>query len=169
MFGDAGQRVVLARSGDTAASTGGGLFTSIDLLNAASPTVIPQFETSILGGTAGVTRATYGVTAIGAVPALGTAATAAYVDIRNAARPYNEVSGGGSFFFANQASGGTTGLFWAIPGETIYTIVLTGNATPGGDTFGSFAASSAHTIADGVALFRANLTTAGTGIFRRGP
>jgi hypothetical protein len=82
-----------------------------------------------------------------------------------------DVSPDGSFAFGGLMANGTSGIFWLIPACGTFTLAKSGGPAPvtGGDTFGAFAPQAAHTCHDDVVLFRALLTTNGSGVFRQGP
>ena len=64
---------------------------------------------------------------------------------------------------------GRPGAFWLLPNLGLFTIAAGGQDIPGGgDTFGG-QSTWRTTTATNVMLFRAPVTTAGSGIFRRGP
>ena len=74
-----------------------------------------------------------------------------------------------SLAFANVMSNGQPGAFWLIPNLGLFTIAVGGQNIPGGgDTFAGLN-SWRTTTTTGVMLFRAPVTGAGSGIFRRGP
>ncbi|MDJ0975827.1 MAG: hypothetical protein QNJ98_15300 [Planctomycetota bacterium] len=73
-----------------------------------------------------------------------------------------------SFAFRDQLDTGATGVFWAFRTQAPLAAALEGGAALGGtDTFGSFL-GTAHTTENGVVVFTALLTNAGTGLFRQG-
>ena len=170
------QYVELARSTLTAPSTGAGTWTALHTLNLAGGCLLPQFDASVSGGTYGITRGTFGVADTAPTVGLvsgnlvlsgGVMVPSAFVSLRQTVRPYDEVSEGGDAAYVMTWSG-TAALFWFIPGDTTYAVAAQGGPAPDGDTFGAFVGSAAFTVADDVLLFRANLDTAGTGIFRQG-
>jgi hypothetical protein len=169
----------LARSGDTAPLSGMGIFGALTGLNLRAAVVIPQFGAAVAASGEGVTFGTYGL--VGSTPPVTVLATdnltptaagtmgALYVGLAPTTRPYHEVSQNGSFLFANLLQNGLSAVLWLIPGERVYPLAVQGETTQEGDTFGSFASTSAHTVANGVAFFRAPLDGAGSGLYRRGP
>lgn len=168
---------VLARSGQAAPNTGGTLGV-MNGMNQASGSVIPQFSSTVVGSPSGSTFGTFGILVKGQAPRLGTSHLmqadvgplgATYVGLSPVNPPYTQLSANGSFLFANQLAGGLTAVLWMIPLSGVFALALENGAAPGGDTFGSFLGASAHVCADNAALFRAPLTAAGSGIFRRGP
>ncbi|MDJ0521943.1 MAG: hypothetical protein QNJ90_07695 [Planctomycetota bacterium] len=169
--------VELIRSGDTATDTANGQHAVIDMLSTAPSCEFPQIESTVLGSGSGVTRGTFGVfdtagnhtlDSSNLVLSGGALVPASTIDLSNTSQPYTEASTDGSFVFA-QAFSGTSALFWLVRGSGTTAIAAEGGPAPGGDTFTAFEPTSAHTGADDVVLFRAGLTTAGSGIFRQGP
>lgn len=169
--------VELARTTLTAPSTGSGTWNSLDPLNMAPGCQVPQFDAGVTGGTFGITRGTFGVAdttpTVGLISGNivlsgGMVVSSAYISLRQTTRPYDEVSTGGDAAYV-MAWSGTTALFWFVRGNNTFPVAAQGGPEPGGDTFGAFVGSAAHTIADDVVLFRANLTMAGSGVFRQGP
>ncbi len=81
-----------------------------------------------------------------------------------------DASAGGNLAFSNLLQpSGETGLFWELRGVGIYTTARAGYTIPGGgDTFANDPAWRS-TTASGVILYRAPVSGAGSGIFRRGP
>jgi len=167
----------LIRSGDTATSTGMGTHAAIDMLDVAKSCNSPAFLATVLGSTNGVTTGTFAVRDTAGTHVLdssnlaisgGALVPASWVDLRSGDRGYAEAASDGSFLFA-QAFAGTSALFWTVRGSGTFALAASGGPAPGGDVFGSFEATSAHTVGAGNALFRADLVTAGSGIFRQGP
>jgi len=169
---------VLARSGDIAPGTGPGALGTISTLSVAHGSVLPGIHASVIGGANGISQANYAVIGTGAsnldpdssnVRSFGGALVpSAWVDLTNTNRPYDEVSQNGSILFT-QAFAGTSHILWSIRGVGSFKIAEQGGMTPGGDTFGSFVATSATCVANENALLRADLVTAGSGLYRRGP
>jgi hypothetical protein len=168
---------VLARSGDAAPNTGG-TFGNMSGMNQASASAIPQFVAAVVASPQGSTVGTFGILSRGDVPRMGTAHLmqsdvgplgSTYVGLGAGGGAYTQISANGSFVFANVLQGGTSAVLWMIPLQGVFALAVETAPAPGGDTFGSFGTTSAHCCADGVALFRAPLTTAGSGMFRRGP
>ena len=171
---------VLARTGDSAPSTGGGLLSSMNSLNTAPFARFSQFHSTLIGAQQPINSGTFAVLDLAGTLQLDTSSAiisggapqaAAYVSLRQTARNYDEVSADGSFLIALRWLT-TSSLFWGIR-ETngavvVYPLAAQGGPAPNGDTFGSFEVTSAHTIANGVVMFRAPLATAGTGIFYQG-
>ena len=74
-----------------------------------------------------------------------------------------------SLAFANVLNNGQPGAFWLLPNLGLFTIAASGQTLPdGGDTYASLNTWRTTTAKD-VMLFRAPVTGAGSGIFRRGP
>jgi hypothetical protein len=179
MAGDGlGAPVLMSLSGDAAPLSGGGLLTDLFILNCADECTIPQFSSPVVGGTAGVVFGTYGHTNINQLPVLATdnvsnttAGTMGptYIGLTNPAGGYREVAPDGSFLFANLLAGGSSAILWLIPGDRIHALAVSGAAAPNGDLYASLGGTSAHTVANGSALFRVNLVTAGTALMRQGP
>lgn len=169
---------VLARSGSLAPTAGGGVFGSLELLQHEPEGVLPMFRAQIVGAPNGVDFATYGI-ASGLALAFyeGRAApsdlgeSASFTDTVPGlgAPPYVDLSRDGAFAFAGLLSNGTSGIFWLVPNCGFFTVAKSGGPAPGGDTFGAFSPSATRTAADGVVLFRAPLSSAGSGVFRQGP
>ncbi len=169
---------ILARSGDLAPDTGGGTLGTISMLANAHGSVTPGIHTSVIAGGSGISRANYAV--LNAGPSNldfdsanvqlsgGSLVPAAWVDLTNTSRPYDEVSQNGSILFT-QTFAGTSHILWSIRGVGSFKIAEEGGLTPGGDTFGSFSPTSATCVANENALFRADLVTAGSALYRRGP
>jgi hypothetical protein len=167
----------LVRSGDPARDTANGQHAAIDMLTVAKSCLFPQFEATVLGSGSGVTQGTFGVFDLAGNHTLdssnlvvsgGSVVPATTIDLRNVAQRYTEASADGSFAFA-QAFSGTSALFWLVRGTGTFAVAAEGGPAPDGDTFEPFEPSSAHTVADGTVLFRAELTTGGSAILRQGP
>ncbi len=170
----------MARTTETAPSTGMGTWSRIDALNAAPAAQRVMFDGGVSGGTFGVTEGTYQVTGVNPpnviadtanlVASGGAVVPAPYISLRQTTRPYDEVAFNGDLGYAQMFSG-TSVLWWLVraAGNNIFGVAAQGGTAPGGDTFTSFSGGAALTIAPGIFLFRAGLTTAGTGIFRQGP
>ncbi len=172
---------VLARTGDTAPQTGMGTIGTIDTLHAAKSCIFPGIHVSVVGGSGSASEAVYRVLGAGNgnldpdssnVSAFnGGFVPSAWVGLTTAApasgQPYSEVSRNGSTLFA-QSFGGTSQVLWSVSAGT-FVLAEPGMATPDGDIFGSFATDFEGITANDVALFRANVDTAGSGLYRRGP
>jgi hypothetical protein len=169
----------LARSGYLAPGASGGGFGDLDLLNHRQEPEFPQMMCELINVPGGADFATYAFTGSGpllsifegrAVPA-DFAASTSFTDQLPGLRAAQtfDVARDGSFAFAAATQNGSNGMFWLVPGCGTFTLAKVGTTTPGGDTFGAFAPQATHTCHDGVVLFRALLTTAGSGVFRQGP
>ena len=169
--------VELVRSGDSAINTGGGIMGVLSMLNGAPFVIFPQFLALTAGAAFPMTRGTFSIGNLAGDQQLNTgswvlvdglAVPAAYVSLRQNSRNHDEVSPDSSYLIAKVWDGGSA-LFWGQrQGNgtvTEYVLAQAGQPAPGGDTFTSFEFSSAHTIANGISLFRAGLTTAGSGLF----
>ena len=171
----------LARSGDTAPDTGMGTIGTIRLLNNVKSAVLPGVQLQVISGINGISQAIYRVLGAGNNNLdpdssnvrifMGGFVPAAWVNLSSfnpdTGAPYPEVSQNGSILFA-QSFGGTSTLIWSVGGFP-FTLAEPGDATPDGDTFVGFATGFEGVTANDVALFRANVTTAGSALYRRGP
>ena len=167
---------LMARSGDTAPSTGGATFGGLELLQHSPETSFPMVRAQLVGTTNGVEFAFYGVT--GGPPALamyegrpapsdvGSVFTDQFSGVN--AQGYVDIARNGAFGFAGQVQTGVSGIFWLIPNCGFFTIAASGQAAPAGGTFRAFVPST-HTGANDVVLFRGLVSTAGSGVFRQGP
>lgn len=167
-----------ARTDGIAPSTGGAQLGALDLLQHEPEGVLPMFRAQLVGTSNGVDFATFGIGSSlslaffegRAAPAdLGQSAVFTDTLPGLGAAPSVDIARDGGFAFAGLLTNGTSGVFWLLPGCGFFTVAHSGGGAPGGDTFGAFSPSATHTTADGVVLFRANLTTAGSGLFRQGP
>jgi hypothetical protein len=167
----------MARSGDTAPSTGGATFGGIEILQHRPECSLPMIRAQLVGAPNGVNFAFFGVTLQPPALAmfqgragpsdLGSQFTDEFPGVNT--QGYVDIGRNGSFAFASKLLNGVSGIFWQIPFCGLFTVASSGGAAPGGDTFGAFAPTSTHTSANEVVLFRAPLTTAGSGVFRQGP
>jgi hypothetical protein len=158
----------------------GGTFGTLAWLRNASQSALPLFRANVLGASSGVTLAILAVTDTSGGKALalydtrpapsvagaGVTFTSTFPDLGTAGRI--DASADGAIAFGALLSNGATGVFWLIPNCGLFALALSGVAAPGGDTFAPTSAW-AVTAAVGTVLFRAPLTTAGSGIFRQGP
>ena len=172
---------VLARTADSAPNTGGGQLSSMNMLNTAPFARFSQFHSTLIGAQQPINSGTFAILSLAGALQLDTSSAivsggapqaAAYVSLRQTIRGYDEVSADGSFLIALRWLA-TSALYWGVReangAVVVYPVAAQGGAAPNGDTFGSFETSSAHTIADGVVLFRAPLVTAGSALFLQGP
>ncbi len=171
--------VTLARSGQLAPTTASATFGALELLQHEPQGVTVLIRVQVQGLANGVDFATYALDGTNQFLALyeGRSApsdlgqTTTFTDTVPGLGqpPYVDVAADGSLAAAALLANGTSGVFWLVPDCDSFTIAASGQAAPGGDTFGPFHPTAPHTSATGVVLFRASLTTAGSGLFRQGP
>lgn len=172
--------IELARSADSAPGSGG-FFGELRLVRHRQQCVFPEVDADLLAVPGGADFAMY-VIGSGA-PLLSIfesrpappdyGATTAFTDLLpGLGDPQRfDISPDGSFAFAGLMTNASSAMFWLVPGCGTFTLAKSGGAAPvpGGDTFGAFSPAAAHTVHDDVVLFRALLTTHGSGVFRQGP
>lgn len=157
-----------------------GLFEDLDWLHNQRGTTVPMFKADLGPNAQGVSFGIFAVTDLNGDPALamwdGRAApeglganlrfTSTFPGLAGAGR--RDADAGGALAFANVLNSGRPGVFWLFPGN-LFTIAAGGQEIPGGgDTFAGLS-TWRTTTATNVMLFRAPVTGAGSGIFRRGP
>lgn len=169
----------MARSGQLVPTTTSAVYGSLELLQHGREALMPMMRAQIVGLSNGIDFATFALDGVNQFLALyeGRPApsdlgqTTTFTDTVPGLgqAPYVDVARDGSLAVAALLANGTSGIFWLIPNCDLFTVAASSQPAPGGDTFGPFTPSTTHTTADGVVLFRAALTTAGSGIFRQGP
>ena len=174
----------LARVGMTAPSTGAGMYSSLDMLNAAPSAARVLFQAAVGGGTVGINRATFRVRGLDPLDVVretgdlvnlsGVNVSAPYINLTQTNQPYDEVSFNGDFVYAQTWNVGLdAAIFWLVrlspTTGAYYAVAAQGGPAPDGDTFGILSGGLGMTCAPGVVLFRAPVTMSGTGIFRQGP
>jgi len=157
-----------------------GLFEDLAWLNNQRGTTVPMFQADLGPNAQGVSFGIFAITDLAGDPTLamwdgrdapaGLGAnlrfTSTFPGLAGAGR--RDVSSGGALAFANVLNSGRPGAFWLFPGN-LFTIAAGGLDIPGGgDTFGGLSTWRV-TATTNVMLFRAPVTSAGSGIFRRGP
>jgi hypothetical protein len=172
--------VELARTADPAPGSGG-FFGELRLVNHRQQCLFPAVDADLLLVPGGADFAMYVVGSGSpllsiyenrpAPPDLGETTTFTDLLPGLAAAQRADIAPDGAFAFAALMANGTSGMFWLIPACGTFTLAKSGAAAPvtGGDTYGAFSPQAAHTCHDDVVLFRALLTTNGSGVFRQGP
>jgi hypothetical protein len=153
---------------------------NLDVLANAPECARPLFRTNLVGSMFPVSVGLFGLTSAGPGLALfdgrpaptnagaGVAFGNTFPGLGDPVR--TEVSPAGQFAFANVLSNGAVGVFWLLPGCSpfVFTLGLSGQPTPDGETFAATANWRA-TAANGVVLFLAPLGGGGSGLYRYGP
>ena len=178
------QYAEMARVGMTAPSTGAGMYSSIDMLNAAPSASQVLFQAAVGGGATGVNRGTFRVRGLNPVVVIretgdlinlsGVNVTAPFINLGQTNQPYDEVSFNGDLLYAlSWNTNQDAAIFWLVRFSATtgayFAVASQGGPAPNGETFGTFTGGLGMTCAPGVALFRAPVDMSGTGIFRQGP
>ncbi|MCB9826522.1 MAG: hypothetical protein H6805_11950 [Planctomycetes bacterium] len=165
---------ILARRGGAAASTGGGTFGTLRLLEQESDATIPYFAASVIGSGNGITFALYGVTSPTEAADIavwngrsigGTTLGTTFPSLDRP--PLLAAARNGDLAFANVMTDARSAVYWLIPFTGFIGAAISGDSTPMGDTWGAFAPTAFVTTAQGAIQWQGRLATAGTdGLFR---